>query len=348
MLRSVVSRVPRAVLRGPARVSLARAFSSAPPPPVDSERTLEGLVTVVPDATLSAVMDAAASEGGRLAADKAAAVAAGLPTGYGPVIGLTEILYQVEAATGAPWWTVIVGATVVTRAALLYPQGGVVRNNIVMANLKPEMERLGAAAKGKAQQAMVDMFKRHRVHPIKSLAGPLMQMPLFISLFFALRRLADFEPSLATGGAAWFYDLTVADPTYMLPVASALTMLASIEASSAEAPTPAWMKNMLRGMSVMSLAITYSFPAAVLVYWIPSNCMTIAQAFFFRSAAVKRYFDIPERVVHPGQAAAGPGLDKIFPFLKQAEPEPVAAEPRKLADGKVKKAKKVKKTQKKK
>ena len=35
--------------------------------------------------------------------------------------------------------------------------------------------------------------------------------------------------SMATGGLGWFADLTVYDPYFVLPVASALTMLVTIE-----------------------------------------------------------------------------------------------------------------------
>ena len=41
--------------------------------------------------------------------------------------------------------------------------------------------------------------------------------------------MSETYPSFKDGGALWFSDLSLVDPTYMLPVCASLTMLASIE-----------------------------------------------------------------------------------------------------------------------
>lgn len=41
-------------------------------------------------------------------------------------------------------------------------------------------------------------------------------------------------PSLTEGGALWFTDLTVADPTYALPALAGLSFLATIELGAAD------------------------------------------------------------------------------------------------------------------
>jgi len=41
---------------------------------------------------------------------------------------------------------------------------------------------------------------------------------MFISFFIALRHMANTYPSFQTGGILWFQDLSIADPTYALPV----------------------------------------------------------------------------------------------------------------------------------
>lgn len=51
-------------------------------------------------------------------------------------------------------------------------------------------------------------------------------MPLFISFYLALRGMANLPlESMKTGGTAWFPDLTVADPTMILPLASCASMI---------------------------------------------------------------------------------------------------------------------------
>jgi YidC/Oxa1 family membrane protein insertase len=41
-------------------------------------------------------------------------------------------------------------------------------------------------------------------------------------------------PSLAEGGTLWFTDLTVADPTYALPILAGVSFLATIELGAAD------------------------------------------------------------------------------------------------------------------
>ena len=59
---------------------------------------------------------------------------------------------------------------------------------------------------------------------------PLVQLPVFISFFIALRKMATLPiESMQTGGLLWFNDLTAYDPYYVLPVVVSLSMLATIE-----------------------------------------------------------------------------------------------------------------------
>ena len=55
-------------------------------------------------------------------------------------------------------------------------------------------------------------------------------MPFFISFFLAVRGLANYPlESMMYGGTLWFPDLTVADPYYILPVFTAVTMFITME-----------------------------------------------------------------------------------------------------------------------
>jgi membrane protein insertase Oxa1/YidC/SpoIIIJ len=55
-------------------------------------------------------------------------------------------------------------------------------------------------------------------------------MPFFISFFLGIRGLANYPlESMMYGGTLWFPDLTVADPYYILPVFTAITMFVTME-----------------------------------------------------------------------------------------------------------------------
>jgi YidC/Oxa1 family membrane protein insertase len=57
----------------------------------------------------------------------------------------------------------------------------------------------------------------------------MLQMPIFISMFFALKTMPELYPSMTEGGTLWFTDLSVADESYALPVMSALSFLLILE-----------------------------------------------------------------------------------------------------------------------
>jgi len=57
-------------------------------------------------------------------------------------------------------------------------------------------------------------------------------MPIFLSVFIGLRQMANLPvESMKTGGTAWFTDLTVPDPYYLLPLVTMTMLYASIEVS---------------------------------------------------------------------------------------------------------------------
>ncbi|XP_078741257.1 mitochondrial inner membrane protein OXA1L-like [Lampetra fluviatilis] len=82
----------------------------------------------------------------------------------------------------------------------------------------------------KAHTELTSFYKKHKINPLKCFLVPMVQMPIFLSFFMALRKMAELPvPSMEVGGALWFNNLTAADPFYVLPIASTLTMLAVLE-----------------------------------------------------------------------------------------------------------------------
>ena len=76
--------------------------------------------------------------------------------------------------------------------------------------------------------ALTRVSRRHNCHPLKSFAPLVAQAPIFVCFFLAISRMAVL-PSFESGGAAWFTNLAVADPTYALPLLSGATFLATVE-----------------------------------------------------------------------------------------------------------------------
>jgi YidC/Oxa1 family membrane protein insertase len=82
-------------------------------------------------------------------------------------------------------------------------------------------------------------------------------------------------PSFREGGILWFQDLSHMDPYFILPVLSALTLLAATEITAQNVdPQQRWL---MRLLPVGITIFLWSFPAGLFVYWITSNLVTLAQ-----------------------------------------------------------------------
>lgn len=195
---------------------------------------------------------------------------------YTPVGALEAALEAVHVSTGLPWWAAIAVTTVAIRTVMLPLMIKVQRNNARVANINPDLQRImnnvneakkagDQVAIAKYSQQAQQLFKDNDCHPAKSLLLPVVQAPVMISFFMALRGMAELPvPGFLNGGMAWFTDLSVKDPYYVLPVLSSIGMLAILETGSetgASNPQAAGMKKFFRGMTVLMIPFTAWMPS---------------------------------------------------------------------------------------
>jgi YidC/Oxa1 family membrane protein insertase len=281
----------------PAGVDLAAASGAA-----------AGLYT--PDAILGAA-----------AAAEAAALELATEGAWLPTRALDWLLSNVHTVTGLPWWESIMLTTVGIRTVMLPLMLMQIKNTYRLSQARPEIEALlarlkeeqargNAEATAQYQKQVMGVWARHKAHPAKSFGSLVVQAPLFIGFFSALRGMAAAKvPSLAEGGALWFTDLTVADPTYALPCLASATFLLTIEAGAADGmegqpdKLKSRMKNVMRGVAVVIVPFTLNLPAAVFMYWTASNLFSLAQTLVLKVPSVKKVLGLPDLK----KAAAGAG-----------------------------------------
>uniref|UniRef100_A0A7S3CYA8 Membrane insertase YidC/Oxa/ALB C-terminal domain-containing protein n=1 Tax=Palpitomonas bilix TaxID=652834 RepID=A0A7S3CYA8_9EUKA len=183
--------------------------------------------------------------------DAMANASAAADTSSTPVDWLISGLQVMHDSTGMPWWGTIIGATVLVRAATLPVTVFQMQNVAKLAQIKPEMERLtdrmkDLVARGEHEVAqkyraeLKDLFKRNNASPMRSMASAFVQMPVFMSFFFALRRMAEEVPSFWEEGALWFENLSTSDPYYILPVISGGLMYINITLGSDVSTKNCW------------------------------------------------------------------------------------------------------------
>lgn len=248
---------------------------------------------------------------------------------FTPVGALETVLEAVHISTGLPWWATIATTTVLIRTALLPFIVKLQGNTARLHNVKPQLDRLtqnmklaqdnnDTAALARFSAETQELFAKNDCNPMKTLMLPLLQAPVMISFYLALRDMANLPvPQFKDGGIFWFTDLTVADPTYILPVVSSLGFLAIMELGSeigGGVSQPKGVKNFMRFMAVAMVPLTMSFPSAIFTYWLTSNMYTVAQIGFFRVPAVRRFLNIPQLIHHPKAKvqAKHPGFMESF------------------------------------
>ncbi len=249
--------------------------------------TLIDAATVVDPTTSAQAAEAAASAGFSLS-----------DTLLQPTLML---LHGVHDFSGLPWWLSIGLATFAVRTAIMPITLMTVRNSAKMSALQPElalrregvMEAMRSGDNSKAvkrQEAMKKFLRDAGVGPSKVLLGPLAQFPIFISFFVGVRRLAINEPTMTTGGAAWFSDLSAADPTFALPIFCGLSLAAMTElgGDTGQTKITPMMKKGLRMMAVLSVPLTYWFPAGVFCYWLPNNLYSVLFTTAIRTETMKK------------------------------------------------------------
>lgn len=202
-----------------------------------------------------------------------------------------------------PYWQSIVVLTVGLRLCLIPIALKTMQGSARMAVLRPEMEKVTNAFKSDPnitpekqkiyQQEMRSLFVKHKVNPIRSMLWPLFQFPLFIALFMALRTMGSHYPGLATGGAYWFTDISVADPYVILPALNAVSFLIMIELGGDGVKMQPMVKNVMRGLGVGLVPLTMDMPVALFLYWCTNNCISIVQTNILKRPAVRKYLDIP-------------------------------------------------------
>ncbi|XP_023124478.2 mitochondrial inner membrane protein OXA1L isoform X2 [Amphiprion ocellaris] len=309
------------------------ADSSAIPPVLDSSPTLVSTdpTPVLTQPVLEQVADAAPTAVEVLQAVATEPRLTELGLGSHTPVGLIQNLLEfMHMDLGLPWWGAIVVGTVLARLAVFPVIVKGQREAAKLNNVLPEITKLTnrmneakqSGNKYEFARAYSDLNlfqKKHDVNPLRGFLVPLVQAPVFVSFFIALRKMAYLPvPSLQTGGLLWFTDLTAADPFYILPIAVTGTMFFILELgaeSGIDNPNLRAMKTVFRIMPLIILPLTINFPTAVFTYWLTSNCFSLGQVALLRHPLVREKFKIPERIKHPESAM--PKNDGLIESMKK-------------------------------
>ena len=157
-----------------------------------------------------------------------------------------------------------------------------------MARIKvvtPKMQAIREKYKGdpaKMNQATMELYKTEKINPLGGCLPILVQMPVFIALYWVLQASAEMRGAPWIG---WITDLTAPDPYFILPVLYAISMYITTKLNPAPAD-PMQAKMMLFMPLIFSVMFIF-FPSGLVLYWVVNNILSIAQQWVI----TKRYED---------------------------------------------------------
>ncbi|PTL77137.1 membrane protein insertase YidC [Vitiosangium sp. GDMCC 1.1324] len=186
------------------------------------------------------------------------------------------------------WGVAIILLTVLVKLLLLPLTHRSMVSMEAMKKLQPRIEEVRkkyADDRERQNLEMMKVYQENKVSPFGGCLPMIIQMPVWIALFTALRNSYDIyqEPFF---GPVW-RDLTYKDPTYLLPLALGVSMIIT-QKLQPQMGDPAQAKMMTWVVPVIFTLTLFNYPAGLALYIFTNNLLSIAQQYGLRKWLEKR------------------------------------------------------------
>lgn len=184
-------------------------------------------------------------------------------------------------------WSIIL-LTVMVKMILWPLSSKSYRSMAKMRVIAPEMQRMKeefGEDRMRFSQEMMALYKREQVNPLSGCLPLLLQMPIFLALYWVLMESVELRHAPWLG---WIQDLSAMDPWFILPLIMGATMFAQQMLN----PQPAdpMQAKVFRIMPIMFTVFMLFFPAGLVLYWIVNNSITILQQSFINKSVEKKSY----------------------------------------------------------
>lgn len=184
------------------------------------------------------------------------------------------VMDQIHNVIGNWGWTIIVFTVMIK--LLFFPLSAAGYKSMAKIKLvTPKMQAIRERHKGdpaKMNQATMELYKTEKINPLGGCLPILVQMPVFIALYWVLHASAEMRGAPWMG---WIQDLTAPDPYYILPVLYAISMYITTKLNPA--PADPMQAKMMLWMPLVFSVMFFFFPSGLVLYWVVNNILSIAQ-----------------------------------------------------------------------
>jgi YidC/Oxa1 family membrane protein insertase len=151
--------------------------------------------------------------------------------------------------------------------------------------IQPKIKELQAKFKDnpkELQQRTMELYQTEKVNPLGGCLPSLLQLPVFIALFFAIQKL-----KFTGAGTAflWIADISQRDPFNILVVLIALSTYWAQKTMPQSSDNT--QRTMMMIMPLMMAFVSAPFPAGLQIFWLAQTVITAAQQAYIMSSIKK-------------------------------------------------------------
>ncbi len=183
-------------------------------------------------------------------------------------------LEKIERIVGNWGWAIII-LTILLKLALYPLSAAGYKSMAKMRTLTPRLQQLKETYgddRAKLHQAMAEMYKTEKINPLGGCLPILIQIPVFIALYWVLLAAVEMRGAPWLG---WITDLTSPDPWFILPILMGITSVLQVKLNPQ--PMDPMQAKIMMIMPVAFTVMFVFFPAGLVLYWVVNNILSIAQ-----------------------------------------------------------------------
>jgi YidC/Oxa1 family membrane protein insertase len=175
------------------------------------------------------------------------------------------------------WGWAIIFLTITVKSAFYKLSEMSYRSMAKMRKVAPRIQKMKEQLGDDRQamsKAMMEMYKREKINPMGGCLPILVQMPIFISLYWVLLQSVEMRHAPFI---LWITNLTAKDPIYVLPVLMGISMF--VQQRLNPAPIDPIQQKVFQIMPFAFTAMFAFFPSGLVLYWVVNNMLSITQQY---------------------------------------------------------------------
>jgi YidC/Oxa1 family membrane protein insertase len=192
-----------------------------------------------------------------------------------PLFWLLEKIHNLVGNWG---WAILL-LTVLIKAAFFKLTEAQYKSMARMRKLQPRIDQLKERYgddRQRMSQAMMEMYKKEKVNPLGGCLPILVQIPIFIALYWVLLESVELRQAPFI---LWIDNLSARDPYFILPLLNAAFMFATQRLTPMAGMDPLQRKMMSMMPLVFSIMFAF-FPAGLVLYWATNAGLSLAQQYY--------------------------------------------------------------------